>query len=633
MLAWRLPRGTTVLRQPWVMVLLLWLVFALVYQASVPLRASQGARITADEPFYLMTTHSLLTDGDLDLWDEYTNEDYRHFYDHPEPLWLQSQSLPDGRILSPHNAGLSVLVLPAYALGGLNGVKTFLGILGGLVVALTFLLSWQLTGRYWASAVAAAALAISAPLFIYSTQIYPEMAAALVVVAACCLLTREDQPSWGRAFLLSLAPVSLMWLGSKYAPLAAIMALLAIAWLPRRQGALAGLLLALGGIHYLWFHLDQYGGLTPYSVNAVYSGSDTFSLMQAHLDLWPRAYRLLGLWMDREFGLWRWAPVLLLVLPGLFWALRSPRRWDIVLLSLMSVQILLATFFSITMRGWWFPGRMLIPVLPLAAVYISRTMASFSGRQLLMGLAGLVIAYTAVVTLGLQRAVAAREVTLAVDPFAMSYFPFAAVKRLFPLYTSFTWETYLLSGLWLTALAMVGLLSWSRSRKTMASLVAWLGSIRPVTARSRKGTFGVTEILGVFLPLVLSLGLGMALLAVSQGEDRPQTVLGLASVDSDSHSIGSAILPGQTVAVTLGEGQITAVPFRVAAGGVRFVITNVAQRTHGMAILRDGQAIDKIEYIRPGQTRELVISLSAGSYELAYRQHYQQGQRVNFTVQ
>jgi len=52
-----------------------------------------------------------------------------------------------------------------------------------------------------------------------------------------------------------------------------------------------------------------------------------------------------------------------------------------------------------------------------------------------------------------------------------------------------------------------------------------------------------------------------------------------------------------------------------------------------MELLRDGQAIDKIEYIRPGQTRVWLVTLSAGSYELAYGQHYQREQRVNFTVQ
>ena len=36
-------------------------------RSRLDIRASRGAFITGDEPFYLVTTQSLLSDGDLDL--------------------------------------------------------------------------------------------------------------------------------------------------------------------------------------------------------------------------------------------------------------------------------------------------------------------------------------------------------------------------------------------------------------------------------------------------------------------------------------------------------------------------------------------------------------------------------------
>ena len=44
---------------------------ALAGQLAVGMRAAQTSDITGDEPFYLLTTQSLVSDGDLDLRDEY----------------------------------------------------------------------------------------------------------------------------------------------------------------------------------------------------------------------------------------------------------------------------------------------------------------------------------------------------------------------------------------------------------------------------------------------------------------------------------------------------------------------------------------------------------------------------------
>ena len=45
----------------------LFLVLTAVYVSSIGIRAIRGASITGDEPFFLLTTESLLADRDLDL--------------------------------------------------------------------------------------------------------------------------------------------------------------------------------------------------------------------------------------------------------------------------------------------------------------------------------------------------------------------------------------------------------------------------------------------------------------------------------------------------------------------------------------------------------------------------------------
>jgi hypothetical protein len=464
--------------------LCLWVVFSLLFQASAGLRASWGARITGDEPFYLMTTHSLLSDGDLDLRDEYQQRSYKGFYDHPKPLWHQSEPTADGRELSPHQVGLSALVLPAYALAGLDGVKAFLGVLGGLTVALTFVLAARVTNRYWEPLVATAIVGGSAPVFIHSTQIYPEMPAALLVVAALIVLVGRARPGVLSILLLSGAVLGLMWLGVKYAPVAVVLAGVAFLRAPGPAKTLLAGLLAAGGVLYLWFHLSTYGGLTPYAVNAFYAGDSSATIVDKHFDFSDRWYRLIGLWTDRQFGLLRWAPALVIALAGGYLTLRRRPAVGALLLIAFASQLAVAVFFTITMRGWWFPGRQLMVVLPLAAVFISFALVEWQRRPLAYILTGLLAAYGLAVTVSLQLATAALEVTLAVNPFEMEWPAFAWLAPLFPLYTTYEPLTWFLTLAWGAIFLALLWLAWRSAPLTIDAiavqrLLRWPPHIAP----------------------------------------------------------------------------------------------------------------------------------------------------------
>ena len=152
----------------------LFLLLSVAYAFSVDIRATRGASITGDEPFYLLTTQSLLADGDFDLINQYEARSYESFFDHPDELWRQSVPQPDGDLLSPHNPGLSFLVIPGFGLGGLAGAQVQLMVLGAATMALAFVLADRLTGRRVLSWVATLGVGLSATAFIYSTEVYPE---------------------------------------------------------------------------------------------------------------------------------------------------------------------------------------------------------------------------------------------------------------------------------------------------------------------------------------------------------------------------------------------------------------------------------------------------------------------------
>ncbi|HLF78701.1 MAG TPA: hypothetical protein VJB57_14560, partial [Dehalococcoidia bacterium] len=167
------------------------LVLVAAYSFSVSLRATRGASITGDEPFYLLTTQSLLQDGDLDLRQQYETHSYRSFFDHPERLWKQSVPLANGQILSPHEPGLSVLLIPGFALAGLRGAQVELLLIAALTFALAYVLVTLESGQALLSWLVTAAVALSATAFVYSTEVYPEVPAALCIVLSLLVLRRE----------------------------------------------------------------------------------------------------------------------------------------------------------------------------------------------------------------------------------------------------------------------------------------------------------------------------------------------------------------------------------------------------------------------------------------------------------
>ena len=431
---------------PWAAALFLTLV--VIYAFSIGIRATRGASITADEPFYLITTQSLLADLDLDLRNQYQTLSYEDFFDHDDELWVQSAPSEDGRLLSPHNPGLPVLVLPAFALGGLVGVQVQIMLIAAATMTLAFVLTDRLTGQRTASWLVTLGVGVGAVAFIHSTEVYPEFPAALALVLSLLVITARPRPGLSDAVWVAALLSAMCWLGVKYAPLALLVASYFLLRADRRgRAALMGLGAASAGV-FAWFHVQTYGGLTPYSVNLFYAGQSTAELFGRHVEFSDRVYRLWGLFVDQRFGIGRWAPLLLVVMPGLVLLARGglPQR---LVLGLIAAQVLIATFVALTMMGWCFAGRTLVTVLPLMVLPIALVVVAVPSR-VRAAIAALAV-YGAVVTAGLAYAGHTGEITIAVDPFDMRYLPFQGMSWLFPDYRSWTWETQILTVLWLVA--------------------------------------------------------------------------------------------------------------------------------------------------------------------------------------
>jgi hypothetical protein len=448
--------------------------------AGIAVRATHGARTTADEPQYLLTAISLAEDGDLDIADELAGRRWRAF--HEAELPEQTRPLAGGGRLSPHGPLLPLLLALPVALGGWVGAKLALAAMAGLLAALLLWIAVRRLGTGPGPAVLVVlACCLAPPLAVYGTQVYPELPAALALAAALAALTG---PLRGRGLLAAGgAVVALPWLGTKYAPVAGVVAVLVVVRLGRaaRRRAAAAWVAALAGAGaaYALAHLALYGGLTPYAVGDHFVGGE-LTVVGAEPDYVGRSARLLGLLVDRSFGLAAWQPVWLAAVAALAALVRRrPPGWDALAWPL-AAGWLVASFVALTMHGWWWPGRQVVVVLPAGALALAWWMDSdraggrcSSGRDGPAGPAPARRRLMAVAALGAAGVVSfawlvADGIGLRVSwvvGFEGTGNPlYRAWRHLLPDYREPGAWTWWLHGAWLAALAALALAGWRGER-------------------------------------------------------------------------------------------------------------------------------------------------------------------------
>ena len=380
----------------------LWLVFFAVYAATVDMRAFDGASYAGDEPHYLLTAKSIVDDGNLDLADEYRSRGYSSFY----PRTLDPHGLlTEGRLNEPHGAGFPLLIAPAYAIGGAQGVELLLAALAALAMLLAYRLAVRVVPDPWALG-ATLAVGLSPPLLGWSTAVYPELPAALFLCGAALLaLWVAARPTRRGAYacfgLIALLP----WLEPKFLIPGAVVALYAIQSLRRaRRPVLAITAVELVGFSvafYVGLNNALFGGPTPYSAASGQASGLDAAFPLGYIE---RAYRLIALFIDRDYGVLRWAPVLALAFVGAI-ALWRERRSGLVraipglrgeetaaLLCGAAVlaQVLVAVFLSPTMFGFWHPGRYLVPALPLCVPLVALGLRRAPRAGAVLALIGLI---------------------------------------------------------------------------------------------------------------------------------------------------------------------------------------------------------------------------------------------------
>ena len=178
---------------------------------------------SGDEPHYLLVAESIAYDGDVELANDYASRDrtLRVVGFFPLGSYLHAGDYTDSGQLRPtHGVGLSALLAPAVAAGGVTGARFLMLLIAALLAYQLYRLLDDLGFRRRYRILGWAAAVFCLPVVAFSSQIYPEFPGALLIVIALRIMVRGAR-SPALLALGSTAGAALVWLHVRYFPLAA----------------------------------------------------------------------------------------------------------------------------------------------------------------------------------------------------------------------------------------------------------------------------------------------------------------------------------------------------------------------------------------------------------------------------
>jgi len=347
--------------------------------------------VSGDEPHYLMISHSIVVDQDMNVANNYANNDGRFFGHDGLDMGLHAVPARNGEVRPIHNVGLAVALVPVYAvaqqLAGLpsdamlSRVRMTRGLFAYSIISLFLIVVTviallllaqalaQVTGNHQAARLLVLIGGMSPPIVSHSFLVFPEVPALLMTCLVLWLAfkapsTADRVTLMGVTLGLGLLP----WTHNKfilYVPgLMAVLAWKRWELWRRLSGAERGVLASLfvlpqvGLVVWTWLEWGTLGGaLTadrlPFSTVMLASG-------------------LPGLLFDRQSGLLAYAPFYWLV-PASWWLTRR-RTWPFLIPAVL--LYVPAAAFTI---GWWGgfspAARYIMPLTPICLLVIAEALS------------------------------------------------------------------------------------------------------------------------------------------------------------------------------------------------------------------------------------------------------------------
>jgi hypothetical protein len=322
--------------------------------------------LNGDEPHYEVLAASIAHDHDTDLADDYDDADLIQRIYGGTSLDAHAFAFPGGHGLrSIHGVGLPLLLAPValvtYSPFWMHMVVVVIAAIGAAL--LMVLLEMVPFGRTWERWAAWGAVVLSAPIVVYSGQLYPEILGATLTLGAAVLLARARPGPWAMAGAGLLA-AALPWVHVRF--LAVTLALAAIGvwrcWGAGRRWTLLAAFLApliISGVTMAVLFQRWYGSWLP---TAQYGLSDSPRSG-------PGTYRnAVGNLLGVEYGWLPIAPIHALGLVGVGVLVGRLGRSALAGVLGAGLYLLAISVAGLGFGGGTFPGRFLVVIIPLIAV-------------------------------------------------------------------------------------------------------------------------------------------------------------------------------------------------------------------------------------------------------------------------
>jgi hypothetical protein len=355
---------------------------SVVYLACLAWRPHLERRLnplTGDEPFYVMTSISLIEDHDLDEQNNYDRRDYDRFYPafgptpqgwpaYPDPLPPHQSHTQRPGLYSKHGLGLSLVIALPFKLGGRSLTLIVLAAIAAALAAQMTLLASRFSPSPSITLATSLALALTNPLFSFSLLIFPEMTAALGITYATRRLLEPRNRTW-QWFLIGSSAAALPWLHYRLAPISAVLAVVALLRF-RRSLTLSSVVAALlapvlSASVLVWWYERLYDRPLPPS-----SDHAGFSNLAGTLNGFA------GTFLDQQWGAFLHNPLLLLAAAAFVPFARARRTDAAVLAAVVTPYLVLIAAYRVWWGEWNPPARYLTDVTPLAAAPLSWWLAT-----------------------------------------------------------------------------------------------------------------------------------------------------------------------------------------------------------------------------------------------------------------
>jgi hypothetical protein len=366
------------------------LVAAFVFLFSWSLTTHGKYSVSGDEPHYLMIAESIRADGDLDLANNYAQNDGRLFGHENLPIELHALRARNGELRSVHAVGIALAVLPLYYIAHTiadhipqNQLQRFRMSQGLFVYSIIGLGLMTLTACGIAllasglsnivsersAVVIATAIGMSPPVVSHSFLVFPEVAALFITCCVAWLAIKKSESHDVRRLGWMLLAIGLLpWFHQKYLVYTPGLLFVLARWRrelfvgPHSRLLLWSLIFAipqLAAVAWLYEEWGSFGG-------ALTIGALTQQRIPLTVDAF--ATGALGLLFDRQAGIAAFTP-LFWVVPIAF-VLTLRRTWDL-LIPFALVYVPAAAFVI----GWWAgfspAARYLVPTVPLLVIPVA----------------------------------------------------------------------------------------------------------------------------------------------------------------------------------------------------------------------------------------------------------------------